>query len=91
MINGRIMTRHLAVAAALLALAGCGGTTGGLDTPVHIACAGKFQIAIMGSASGFSGVNGSITGDCGQGATFDRTNGTTPAAAAPLAGGMTGP
>jgi hypothetical protein len=47
--------------------AGCGVMTGTATQPRHIACVGKGSV--VGSVSGFSGVNVAI--DCGDGLTFD--------------------
>ena len=71
------MIRILAACLAL-ALSACNtlSAVGNSEAPIDISCSGKFQISVVGSAAAFSGVNGSITGDCGSGARYTRTNGT---------------
>jgi hypothetical protein len=61
----------------LLFGAGCAQLTGTSTQPRHIACTGKGSV--VGSVSGFAGVNVAI--DCGDGLTFDM--GPDPIAPAP--------
>jgi hypothetical protein len=72
------MSRCIMLVAAV-ALAGCTGTASLGQNPGYIRCEGKQVLAIVGGASAFSGINGSVTADCGTGAIIE-WGGTPPAA-----------
>lgn len=65
------MAIRVAAFAACLLIAACGALTKDLGSagtsPGAIECKGKFTLSAIGAAQMFGG-NGSITGDCGDGA-----------------------
>ena len=66
-----------------LALGGCGTVTGApnaLSGAGEISCQGKAVLSMIGATGPVAGVNGSITTDCGSGATLR----WGPSTAAPL-------
>jgi hypothetical protein len=64
----------IGLAAITITLAGCGTITNTQTLPRHLTCTGKGSI--VGSVSGFAGVNLAI--DCGDGLTFDTGPDITP-------------
>jgi hypothetical protein len=74
----------LAIATALM-LTSCTGSTLGQasQNPGEILCKGKAVLSIIGSAGPSSGLNGSITADCGpDGASIQWGPPSTPAVSA---------
>ncbi len=63
-------------------LSGCTGAQSIGSNPGYIRCQGKQVVAIVGGASAFSGINGSVTADCGAGAIIEW--GPMPPAANPV-------
>lgn len=86
------MIRYTLPIALGLALGGCNASNGGLASdsqPWSISCKGKVVLSVTGNVNAFSGINGSITTDCGEGAYLQKGSVAAPAAA-PLAAGTAG-
>lgn len=64
------------IAIICLLLGGCTGTVSGLSTaaqtPGEISCKGKSVVSIVGSVGPSSGLNGSVTADCGDSGAYIR-------------------
>lgn len=71
--------RHLLWVTFALALTGCGSLQPPGTVPAHLSCKGKGTL--VGTASGFSGVNMAI--DCGDGLIFDSGPDPLPAPVLP--------